>query len=202
MEYRDLVKKLEESGDLRRITRKVDPKYEMAAIMKRLDLEDGPAVLFENIGGHKGMSVVGNLYSSRRRIAFAMGTQGDERSPGNKLSEAIARKFAQLTEEPGLCQVIESGAIKDVIYHGEKANVLKLPVLTHCEKDGGPYISAGVVISKDPETKKRAIQVIEIQVKSDRRLTISPVCPPIVNSYAKAEAMGKSLETAIIGAKN
>ena len=197
MEYRELIIRLEQIGQLKRVKREVNPKFEIAAIMRKLDRENGPAVLFEKLKGHKGMQMVGNLYSTRKRVALSVGAEGEELAGRNMIPEFLIPKFEKIELRPDACQTVGTGPVKNVIYLGKKADVLKLPVLTHCEKDGGPYISAGVVVTKDPETKKRAIQVIEIQIKGPQKLNISPVTPPIVFSYAKAEKMGKSLEAAI-----
>ena len=198
MEYRELLKNLEKAGGLKRVKREVDTVFEMTGIMKKLEMENGPAVLFEKIKGHEGISVAGNLFSTKERIAFSMGAGDDLPAVRNSLSDLLIPKFEKVREVSGLCQVVKTGPVRDVVLKVDKADVSKLPVLTHCEKDGGPYIGAGVVVARDPETNMRSIQVIEIQVKGPRKLNISPVSPPIVFSYAKAEKMGKPLEVAIV----
>ena len=47
-DFRQIIDLLESSGDLVRIKREVDPKFEMSAIMKKLEAED-KAFIFENI---------------------------------------------------------------------------------------------------------------------------------------------------------
>lgn len=194
MDYRDFLVSLEKMEELKRVKKKkVDPRFEMAAVMKRLEREEGPAVLFEAVKGHPGMSVAANLFSTRKRIAFSIGAEGER-----FVAQSIISKMEKAPEEAKACRIVKSGSVKDVVNTGKKASLSKLPILTHCEKDGGPYISAGVVVSKDPESKKRAIQVIEIHVKGPQKLNISPVTPPILFSYAKAEEKNKALETAIV----
>lgn len=46
-------------------------------------------------------------------------------------------------------------------YVSIKADLSKLPILTHYKRDGGTYITAGVVIAKDPETGFKMHQYIE-----------------------------------------
>lgn len=197
MDYRDFLENLGKRKELNRVRVEVDPRFEMSAIMKKLDREGGPAVLFENIKGYPGMSVAGNLFSARKRIALSMGAEGEKTIPRDLIRKFNAQGSGKVTQESKFVQMADTGAVKEVMLSGKEADLYRLPVLTHCEKDGGPYISAGVVITKDPETRKRAIQVIEIQLKGPRKLNISPVTPPVMFSYAKAEALGKPLETAI-----
>ncbi len=50
--FREIVNILDDKGSLVRIRKEVDPKYEMAAVMKKLEKE-GKAFLFENVKGSK-----------------------------------------------------------------------------------------------------------------------------------------------------
>ena len=54
MEYndlRDFINKLEQMGELKRITQEVDPYLEMTEICDRVLKNKGPALLFENPKG-------------------------------------------------------------------------------------------------------------------------------------------------------
>ena len=46
---RGFLAALEAAGELHRVTRKVDPKFELGAVLALKDR--GPALLFENVGG-------------------------------------------------------------------------------------------------------------------------------------------------------
>ena len=64
--FRDTVAQLEVQGEVQRILRTVDPRYELSAVMTVLDREK--VVYFEQVAGYD-MPVVGNLLGSRVRIA-------------------------------------------------------------------------------------------------------------------------------------
>ena len=49
----EVIKDLEESGQLIRISHEVDPYLEMAEIQRRMYLQKGPAILFEKVKGSK-----------------------------------------------------------------------------------------------------------------------------------------------------
>jgi 2,5-furandicarboxylate decarboxylase 1 len=72
-----------------------------------------------------------------------------------------------------------------------------MPVLTHQERDAGPYFTTGVVIAKDPETGIRGMGIHRIQVKGPRTLGILLNNPPVAAFLEKAEKRGDPLEIAI-----
>jgi len=69
MSFRDFISELERKGELVVISKEVDPKYEIAALLKQVE---GRAVKFTNVKGHK-MPVVGGVGSSRELIAKSLG---------------------------------------------------------------------------------------------------------------------------------
>ena len=80
-DLRDWIKTLEKSGELKRITAEVDPILEMAEIADRAAKlgrgtakAGGPALLFENVKGYPGASVLMNQFGSDRRMKLALET--------------------------------------------------------------------------------------------------------------------------------
>jgi UbiD family decarboxylase len=78
MAYRDLrqwMARIEEAGQLRRITAEVDWNLELAAIARRVATREGPALLFENIKDYHNTAcrklLIGGL-GSRERLAMAL----------------------------------------------------------------------------------------------------------------------------------
>jgi len=65
MSLRDCLERLEKQGDLVRIRREVDRRFELSAVAKKLD--GGPAVIFENVRGASMPVVVG---TTARRTAW------------------------------------------------------------------------------------------------------------------------------------
>ncbi len=51
-DFRDYLDNLEKNGLLLRVKKEVDPKYEIAAGMRKISDTNGPALLFENVKGH------------------------------------------------------------------------------------------------------------------------------------------------------
>jgi len=132
MELAKLVKVLDANGMLTRISKPVDPKYEVSTLMKMLD---GRVVLFDHVKGST-MPVIANICSTRDLVTTGLGIRREELIA--RLTDAIDHpKKARITDAHG--------------YEEIGADLSKLPILTHYPKDAGPYITSGVVASNDKE---------------------------------------------------
>ncbi|HUC96935.1 MAG TPA: UbiD family decarboxylase [Candidatus Polarisedimenticolaceae bacterium] len=141
MDLREFLKVLEEEHELQKIKVEVDPKHELGAICKiQNERPNSPALLFENVKGHK-IPVVGQLLASDRRVALALGL-----SQENVFDETVQR-----ASNPIAPKLVSKGASQDIVFEGADVDLTKLPLCTNNPRDGGPYITAGHVIIKDPE---------------------------------------------------
>ena len=66
--FRDVLRALEDAGELLRVPRPVDPRH-----LSGLAAQARQATLFESIAGYPGWRVAGALVSTRKRLALAMG---------------------------------------------------------------------------------------------------------------------------------
>jgi UbiD family decarboxylase len=141
MDLREFLKVLEEEHELTKVKLEVDPRHELGAICKiHNERASSPALLFESVKGHE-IPVVGQLLASDRRVALALGL-----SQGNVFDETVSR-----ASKPIAPRRVSQGACQEVVYEGAEVDVTRLPLCTNNPKDGGPYITAGHVIIKDPE---------------------------------------------------
>jgi 2,5-furandicarboxylate decarboxylase 1 len=132
MELADFVKLLEEKGLLTRISRPVDTQYEVSTLMKMLD---GRALLFDHVK-ESTMPIIANICSTRDLVALGLGIRREE----------LIAKLTDAVEHPKKARVVEAEGYEDI-----GSDLGKLPILTHYPKDGGPYISSGVVACNDRE---------------------------------------------------
>jgi UbiD family decarboxylase len=132
MLFREFIKKLEKENLLVKIAKPVDTKYEIAAIMKKLD---GKPLLFEKVRQHS-MSVAANICSTRQLIALGLNIKQDE----------IIRKLTHAIDNPKEPKIKETEGYQEIL-----ADLTKLPILTYYKIDGGPYIASGVAIINDKE---------------------------------------------------
>ncbi|MDI6884560.1 MAG: UbiD family decarboxylase [Hadesarchaea archaeon] len=132
MNFREFVKFLDERGLLVRIKRPVDIKYELATLAK---LMNEKPLYFEQVKGFQ-TPVVANICSTRELVALGLGIKPKE----------IISKLADAIENPKEPKVVKAEG-----YREAPADLTKLPILIHYPFDGGPYISSGVIIARDPE---------------------------------------------------
>lgn len=137
--FRNYLGQLENEGDLVRIRKEVDPKHEIAAVMVKAALQRAPALLFENVKGHK-VPVVANLCASRRRLALGLGTSPEQACAVYRERMSHPHPVIRVAHAP--CQEEKESSV----------NLGCLPIITTHEFDAGPYITAGVIIAKDPRT--------------------------------------------------
>ena len=191
MAYQDLrgfLKRLEEvEGELVRITEELSPRLEMSAVLKRAGAGEGPVVLFEKVAGYPGVSVVGNVLGTRRRLAVALGVS----------IEVLEEEYIKRRQNLIPPEVVDGGPVKEVAIRRNVDLLKTVPVLVHHEKDAGPYISAGVVIAKDPETGVRSCGIHRLQIKGRDKMGVLLANPPLADYFAKAEAAGKPLDVAV-----
>lgn len=181
------MKLLEERGELVRVKRPLSAKFELSSVARKSEIEYGPALLFEKVEGYS-IPVVTNLLSKIDRIALGIEVEKGQ----------LLQKIVQAIDNPIKPKIANYGSVKDEVVL-ENIDLLKMfPIPVHTEKDGGPFISAGVVIGKDPETGRRNLSYHRMQVKGPAKLGIhNDPWRHLGEFHAKAEADGEPLEIAI-----
>lgn len=174
---RNLIKRLKLSKELVVIKKPVSKKFTAAGILKELD---GRPVLFERILESR-FQVIGNVFSSRELIAKSLGI------PKEKLIQKIANAINNPTEP----QLVEKAPCQEVIE--EEVDLNKLPILTHCKEDGGPYVTSGVVAAKDPELGRNISFHRLMQL--DKRRFVMRILPRHLNEFIKRN--GGELDVAV-----
>jgi 4-hydroxy-3-polyprenylbenzoate decarboxylase len=176
-DLRDFIAQLEARGELKRITREVDPHLEMTEIGDRVLRAGGPALLFEKPKGRE-IPVLANLFGTVKRVALGMG----EEDPA-KLRE-IGKLLAYLKEPepprglkdawdkwPVLKQVlnmspreVRSPPCQEVVWEGKDVDLSRLPI-QHCwPGDVAPLITWGLVITKGPHKPRQNLGIYRQQV--------------------------------------
>jgi UbiD family decarboxylase len=161
MDLHEFLKVLEEEHELVKIRVEVDPKHELGAICKiHNERPNSPALLFEKVKGH-GIPVVGQLLASDRRVAMALGL-----SQGNVFDETVRRANSPLSTRQ-----VSSGPCQELVFEGNDVDITKLPLCTNNPLDGGPYITAGHVLLKDPEYGQN-LSIYRMMLVSKNEVTI------------------------------
>jgi anhydromevalonate phosphate decarboxylase len=58
-------------------------------------------------------------------------------------------KILDSIENPKQFRVVDDALCQEVVE--DEVDLYKIPILTHCEKDGGPYVTAGIAVAHDRE---------------------------------------------------
>ena len=125
---------LKKTKELTIIKKPVSTKFEIAALTAKADGSN--AILFEKIKGKK-FHLVGNLIGTRSRFALAVGTKKD--SIHEKIISSIAKAKKPKTQSDA--QFFENCS-KDISI---------LPIVTHFEKEPGPFVTSSIIYSKNPD---------------------------------------------------
>ena len=138
-DLRGYLSAIERAGQVKRVARPVSTRYEIAGVTALAD--GGPAILFENVrGSGRGFRLVSNLVGTRPRFAAAVGAK-TERAIHDKVISAISKaRRPKVSRRAGL---FEENHARDLSV---------LPIVTHFEKEPGPFVTSSVICAENPET--------------------------------------------------
>ena len=159
-------------------------KFELAAYAKRLD--GIRATVFPKPGGH-AIPVVSGLVSDRAWIADAMGVEPAE----------MLTRFQDAANHPVPSQEVKEAPVQEAVHRTVDLTKL-LPIPTHNEHDGGPYIAAGVMVVRNPKTGKQNVSIHRCQVTGPNRLGVLVLPRHTYTFHRMAEEAGQPLDAAIV----
>ncbi|WP_036217703.1 UbiD family decarboxylase [Massilia sp. LC238] len=190
-DLREWLAHLEATQRLAVIREGVPLKHRLAAIAKRLD--GAQAAYFPRPGGHE-IPVVSGFVSRRGWIAEAMGVE----------QSGLLAAFRKAVEHPLPWREVDAGAACQQVVHrfGQDGQELDLhtllPIPTHSEHDNGPYITAGLVIARNPVTGVQNVSINRIQVHGRDRMAILMLPRHLLAFYQAAEANDQPLDVAVV----
>jgi UbiD family decarboxylase len=175
-------------GEVVRIAEPVDLAYQTQALALELERRRRfPVLFFEHVRGHS-IPVVANVMASRRGLATALGVDPAE------LPEAYARRL----KEPLKPVVLDRAPFPVDVRPGDAADLGALPIPTYFPGDGGPYLTAGLLIARDPATGVSTSGFHRFQVKGRNRMGVSLHSRRRMFEFQqRTETAGRSLECAI-----
>jgi UbiD family decarboxylase len=182
---RQFLADLEQQGDLLRIADEVDPVYEISAVCREVSDHGSPAVVFENVRGSE-LPVVANVYGTRRRVARALGF--DEAT----LLEGSLAKLQERHVAPAPEPAADHLASRTVL-RGDDVDLTRLPVPVWNVGDGGPFITAGVVLAESRDGPNAGIYRMQLH---DRR-TVGLYMAPDHHVRRLLEAPGRTDPVAV-----
>jgi len=189
-DFRGFLREMEETreGGFVRVTKEVDTRYEVSAMVTKLEqARQIPLLFFEKVKGHP-MPVVVNCYADRGRVARGLGI------PKRQLTQRVAQAY----QKPIPPVEVPKSPVQEVVMKGTEVNLTKLPAMVYHSSDAGRYITAGIVLAKDPDTGDYNLSYNRLMVKGQDRLGIFMTVGKHLNAiYSKMEERGRPLEVAV-----
>jgi len=137
-DLRSYISQITKINELKTVKTSVSTKFEIAGVTAKID--GSHAILFEKIK-ESNFRLVSNLVGTRKRFGIAVG--GNESNIHEKVISAIKK-----AKKP---KITSSGKFME----NKSKNALSMPIVTHFEKESGPFITSSIAYAKNPETGKQ-----------------------------------------------
>lgn len=184
-DMREYLSFLEKKNELVRISEEVDPKFGIAAYIRKTSDIQGPALLFERVKG-SSMPVVGGLYATTKRLLLGLGVDCHQ--------DAVSLLIEAMNNPIG-CEFVDNAPCQDVAFKGDQVDLERLPIPTYSAKDGGPFITMGILFCRDPDTDTRNLGVYRMQLKGKKKLGLN--AQSMALQMARANAKNIRLPVAV-----
>jgi 2,5-furandicarboxylate decarboxylase 1 len=149
--------------ELLRIQEPVRTHLDVTSLVYELErLGKSPVVVFENIEGHT-MPVVTNIAGNRKVLALALGVAPLD------LPTAFRERCTRYTS----VEQVNRPKWHDITIEAEDIDLTKFPIPLHFEVDAAPYITAGQITARDPETGVDTTGFHRLMLKGSNRLGVS-----------------------------
>ncbi|HLI11620.1 MAG TPA: UbiD family decarboxylase [Alphaproteobacteria bacterium] len=180
--FRDFIRDLDDAGEIQRIRKPVDLRDVSALIGQA-----SRAALFEDLKEYPGWRLAGALVSTRRRLALAMGCSEND----------VAVRFERGLDRPIAPVTVSSAPCQEIVRQGAEVDLTAIPYPLMHVLDGGPYLSATFVVSKDAEFG-RNVGSYRLMYRTPTETGIDLVSPSDMRFYYQRQLdRGKPLEIAV-----
>ena len=176
-------------GEVIRVTEPVSIEEDVMALVLEYERRRRfPILLFEKVAGYD-IPIVCNAVASRRALTFALGV--DER--------ALAAEYARRIKDYVKPVVIPKAPFGHRVLTGAALDLAKLPMPLYFPGDAGRYLTAGMLVARDPETGVETEGYHRFQLKGPDRMGVSLHSRRRMFEYQRrAEAKGKALPCAVV----
>ena len=176
-------------GEVVRIAEPVSIEHDvMAVVLEYERRRRWPVLLFEKVTGYD-IPIVCNAVASRRALACALGV--DERS--------LAGEYARRIMEHQKPVVVADPPFRRRVVTGDAVDLDALPIPSYFPGDAGRYLTAGLLVARDPDTGVETEGYHRFQVKGKQRMGVSLHSRRRMFEYQRrAEAKGRPLPCAVV----
>ena len=164
--FRQFLDRLRQAGELVDLHQAVDIRH-IATLVDQAKT----ALFFHNVIGYD-MPVVSGIIRTKERATMALGCEN---------FGEIEVKLKHAIDQPIPPKHVKTSPTREVVMLGDDVDLYKLPIPMSSIYDGGPMITAGVVIARDPElgfnsgiyrfiVKEKSLTGIDIVTPNNMRL--------------------------------
>lgn len=182
-DLRGFVERLRAAGELIDFHKPVDIRH-VATLVDQSD----KALMFHNVIGYK-MPILSGIVRSAKRAFMSMGC-ANYREIEAVMTTGLANPIAPTR--------VATSKTEEIILTGDDVDLFSLPIPIFSIHDGGPMITAGVVMARDPEYGIINTGCYRFMVKEKNLTGIDIVTPNNLRHYAeRAYKAGRSLPISI-----
>jgi len=176
-------------GEVVRIAEPVGIEHDvMALVLEYERRRRWPILVFEQVRGHD-IPILANVVASRRALAFALGV------PERQLAAEYARRIKEYVKPV----VVPDPPFRHTVLRGDAVDLRRLPIPVYFPGDAGRYLTAGMLVARDPETGVETEGYHRFQVKGRDRMGVSLHSRRRMFEYQRrAEAKGQPLPCAVV----
>ena len=185
--FLDLVER-EFPDQLLRISEPVRAEFDITTIVFELERAGkSPVVIFDNVAGHD-MPIVTNIAGNRDLLAATLGVTSAE-LPG---------AYRERCQDYKPVETVDAAPWQDIVIEGDEIDLARLPIPLHFSVDKAPYITAGQVTARDPETGVDTTGFHRLMLSGKNRLGVSLHSRRrMYEFHRRAAARGESLPAAV-----
>ncbi|TDI13098.1 MAG: UbiD family decarboxylase [Acidobacteria bacterium] len=205
-DLRQFLRLLRQEGELVEVSAPLDAHLELAEVHRRVVAAGGPALLFRNVND-SSFPVVTNLFGTARRVQLAFGPRPRQllaraaRLPETLVPPTPARLWAERDLFTRLLRVgirnVTTGPVLENTLR--PAQLGRLPATTSWAKDGGPFITMGLVYTEHPEGRGHNLGLYRMQIHDDATTGMHwQIGKGGGFHHAAAEARGEDLPVAVM----
>jgi UbiD family decarboxylase len=175
--------------EVARVTKSISPRYEITALLTRLEKSKRFPLLFcEKVEGSDAPVVI-NAQASRKLMAVALECRPED----------LAAKFTERQNKPIMPTEITGAPVHEVVKLGDDVDLARVPLLTHYDVNAAPYVTAGVVVAADPDLGVRNTSYNRLMMAGKRELRIfMAVGRHLWTLHNKMEQRNEALPIAVV----
>ena len=193
-DLRSYMSLLEKEGRLAVVDQPVDLVHELANVAATLARMKGDGVIFNRAKTAEGSfpwPIFANAVISPDTAALALECKKEDII--KKMNIALDLKHGI---QPKLSE--QEVAWKENVITGSEINLHKLPIPTHGLHDGGPFITGGVIVTKDPVSGRGNLSYNRMQVLGEHTFGFNVnEWRHVMQFYKVMQAKGESLPVAV-----